>query len=114
MSPESDDRTEDDSDPVIIIEPAQLAGVWANVVNVAVTRHEFTIDFIRMDAAAAAPGLGIVVARVAFSPFLASQLTALLGEVWQWYADVPDHPWEGRDGRQEPEADDEKGVEGGT
>jgi hypothetical protein len=72
--------------PQIIIEPSQMAGVWANVVSISQTEHEFTLDFIRMDATAPPPGRGIVVARVAFSPLLASQLSELLMGAWQRYA----------------------------
>jgi hypothetical protein len=35
--------------PSIIIEPAQLAGVWANMAHISQTVHEFTLDFIRLD-----------------------------------------------------------------
>jgi hypothetical protein len=69
----------------IVIEPRQMAGVWANVVNITRSEHEFTLDFIRMDHSAQPP-CGIVVARVAFSPLLASRLADLLMETWQQYA----------------------------
>ena len=31
----------------IIIQPEQLAGLWANLAQVSYTEHEFTVDFIR-------------------------------------------------------------------
>jgi hypothetical protein len=80
------------SGPQIIIEPAQMAGVWANVANITQTVHEFTLDFIRIDASAPPPGRGIVVARVAFSPLMAGQLADLLNQAWQRYAQIPEAP----------------------
>jgi len=80
--------------PEIIIEPAQLGGTWANVASITQTVHEFTLDFIRMDASAPAPGRGIIVARVAFSPLMAGQLAELLNEAWARYAQVPEGPEE--------------------
>lgn len=88
--------------PQIIIEPAQMAGVWANVASISQTVHEFTLDFIRLDGSAPPPGRGIVVARVAFSPPLASQLADLLRDAWQRYADVPEGPEGQDDGPEEP------------
>jgi hypothetical protein len=91
----------------ILIQPEQMAGVWANVASISQTVHEFTLDFIRMDGSAPAPGRGIVVARVAFSPLMASQLADLLRDAWDQYADVPDAP-EGTDhGPEEPEEPEE-------
>lgn len=88
----SDDASEPEqpAQPEIIIEPNHMAGVWANVASISQTPHEFTLDFIRLDATAAAPGRGIVVARVAFSPLMAGQLTDLLNGAWQRYAQIPD------------------------
>jgi|SRR5215210_124212 len=66
--------------PQIIIEPAQMAGVWANFAQVSHSEHEFQIDFIRMDTAQ--PNTGIVVARVAVSPLFVTQLIAALQNNW--------------------------------
>jgi uncharacterized protein DUF3467 len=87
--------------PEIIIEPAQMAGVWANVASITQTVHEFTLDFVRMDGTAPPPGRGIVVARVAFSRLLAGQLAELLNEAWSRYAQIPDAPEEQEDGPEE-------------
>jgi len=105
----ADDATEspDDSQPVpaaeILIQPEQMAGVWANVASISQTVHEFTLDFIRMDGSAPSPGRGIVVARIAFSPLLAGQLADLLNTAWQQYAQVPDAPEGNENGPQDPE-----------
>lgn len=99
----------------VIIEPAMMAGVWANVASLAQTPHEFTLDFIRMDGAQ--PNRGIVVARVAFSPLLASQLADLLTEAWQRYAQtelqLPDDGQnEGQEGSNEPTDEPPEPTEG--
>jgi hypothetical protein len=87
--------------PEVIIEPAQMAGVWANVAALTQTVHEFTLDFVRMDGSAPPPGRGIVVARVAFSPLMAGQLADLLRDGWEQYAQVPEAPEGQEDGPEE-------------
>lgn len=102
VDPEQPPGGEPPPQPQIIIEPAQLGGVWANVASISQTVHEFTLDFIRMDGSAPPPGRGIVVARVAFSPLMAGQLADLLNDAWQQYAGVPDGPEGASDGPEEP------------
>jgi len=63
-----------------------MAGVWANFVNVSYSLHGFTIDFVRMDETAPPPGQGIVVARVALSPLLVTELMDRLQQTWEGYA----------------------------
>ncbi len=105
----ADDATEppDDPQPVpapeILIQPEQMAGVWANVASISQTVHEFTLDFIRIDGSAPPPGRGIVVARIAFSPLMAGQLADLLRDAWQQYAQIPDAPEGNENGPQDPE-----------
>ena len=67
----------------IIIQPEQLAGLWANFAQVSYTEHEFTIDFVRLD-----PLLprGIVVARLSGSATFIMQLIDTLNTVWQDWA----------------------------
>lgn len=67
----------------IFIEPAQMAGVWANFAQVSHSPHEFTIDFVRLDSTAPR---GIVVSRVSVSPLFITQLVDALNENWQKYA----------------------------
>ncbi len=49
--PEEEPEDEGQAPPSteIIIEPQQLAGVWANFARVTHSEHEFTLDFVRMD-----------------------------------------------------------------
>jgi hypothetical protein len=68
-----------------MIEPAQMAGVWANFARVGHSPYEFTLDFVRMDFSQSPPQ-GIVVARVSLSPLLVSQLTDALRDNWDKYA----------------------------
>jgi hypothetical protein len=35
--------------PQIFMDPAQMAGVWANFAQVSHSEHEFTLDFVRLD-----------------------------------------------------------------
>ena len=71
----------------IIIEPHQLAGVWANSARVTHSEHEFTLDFVRMDySEGTPPRRGIVVARVGFSPLFVLQLIEALNSNWARYA----------------------------
>ena len=82
--------SEEDPQPVrspeIILRPEQMAGVWANWAVVSHSEHEFTLDFVRMDGTTPAPGRGIVVARVAVSPLLVTQLIDALSRNWSVYA----------------------------
>jgi len=52
----------------IVIEPSQMAGVWANFAAVSHSEHEFQIDFVRRDTANT--NNGIVVARVAVTQLI--------------------------------------------
>ena len=76
--PEEEPKTHE-----IIIQPEQLAGLWANFAQVSYTEHEFTIDFVRLD-----PLLprGIVVARLSRSATFIMQLIDTLNTVWQDWA----------------------------
>jgi hypothetical protein len=82
-----DESNEVEQGPQIVIEPAQLGGVWANFAQVTHSDHEFTLDFVRMDYTAPSPGRGIVVARVAVSPLFITQLIDALQSNWQTYAE---------------------------
>jgi hypothetical protein len=90
----------------ILIQPEQLAGLWANYAQVSYTQHEFTIDFVRLD-----PLLprGIVVARLSGSPTFIMQLIDTLTGVWQDWAKkaMPPEVYES-DGTEadDPTADD--------
>jgi hypothetical protein len=68
----------------IIIQPDQLAGVWANFAQVSHSEYEFTLDFVRLDFGR---NRGIVVARVSVSPLFVTQLIDALQGNWQKYAE---------------------------
>lgn len=68
----------------IVIEPQQMAGVWANFARVGHSPYEFTLDFVRLDFETKQ---GIVVARVSVSPLFITQLIDALNNNWQEYAE---------------------------
>ena len=74
------------AEPQIIIDPAQMAGVWANFARVSHSPYEFTLDFARLDYASNPPQ-GIVVARVSLSPLMVTQLIDALRTNWDIYAE---------------------------
>jgi hypothetical protein len=76
----------DEFNPKIVIEPEQMAGVWANFARVSHSPYEFTLDFVRLDFTSNPPN-GIVVARVSLSPLLISQLISALDDNWNRYAE---------------------------
>lgn len=76
----SEDPVPEGADLNIIIEPAKMAGVWANYAQVSHSEHEFQIDFVRRDTSR--PDTGIVVARVAMSPLFVTQLIDALQANW--------------------------------
>jgi hypothetical protein len=95
-----------DEEPEIVFEPSQLAGVWANRFLISPSEHEFTLDFFRVDASVPDPGRAVLVARIAFSPLLASALIDKLMEEWQWYARkelLPEGEGDERLGPQDPQ-----------
>lgn len=67
----------------IVVPPSQQGGVWSNFALVSHTEHEFTLDFVRWDSLG--PN-GIVVARVAMSPLMVTQLQEALTENWNQFA----------------------------
>jgi hypothetical protein len=88
MSEPDDKEQPEEPSAEIIIEPHQLAGVWANFARVTHSEHEFTLDFVRMDySEGTPPRRGIVVARVGFSPLFVLQLIQALNENWARYAE---------------------------
>ena len=72
--------------PEVIIQPEQLAGVWANYAQVSHSPYEFTLDFVRLQFGDATPR-GIVVARVSVSPLFVTQLIQALQTNWTIFAE---------------------------
>ena len=95
-----DDEGQDAQQAQIIMEPQQMAGVWANFANVSHSEHEFTLDFVRLDPIQR--GRGIVVARVAVSPLLIDQLREALRINWAEYVSKS-MPQEVRDAEERDE-----------
>lgn len=82
------DRPDEQPEPVeadLLIDQTQMAGVWANFARVSHSPHEFTLDFIRMDATQPKP-VGLVVSRVSVSPLFITQLIQALTDNWETYA----------------------------
>ena len=65
------------------VDPEQMAGVYANFVNVSFSDYEFTITFARVEHEVEEGDLnGVVVARVNASPRLVEDLLAAVQEAW--------------------------------
>jgi hypothetical protein len=92
-------------EPNVLIDPQQMAGVWANWARVSHSPYEFTLDFVRLDFTSLPPG-GVVVARVSVSPLLISQLIDTLRTNWELYAQkaMPSEVYQTHE-RSDPEGD---------
>ena len=67
----------------IHLDPEQMAGVYANFVNVSFSDYEFTITFARVEHEVEEGDLnGVVVARVNASPRLVEDLREAVQEAW--------------------------------
>ena len=65
------------------VDPEQMAGVYANFVNVSFSDYEFTITFARVEHEVEEGDLnGVVVSRVNASPRLVQDLLEALQDVW--------------------------------
>ena len=92
----------DDEPPRIVVRAEHIAGEWTNWARVAHAKHEFTIDFVRIDPFARR---GIVVARVAGSANFVDELIRTLGVVWHdWVRNAMPPEVDEGDGGQPPEA----------
>jgi hypothetical protein len=74
----TDDFGEGDR-PEIFTPIEQVAGAWTNWAQVTHGKHEFTIDFVRLDPFEAT---GVVVGRVSMSSLMTKQLIDALNVVW--------------------------------
>jgi len=82
----AEERDEENAGPEIIIQPDQMAGVWANFAAVSHSPYEFTLDFVRLDFRTQPPS-GIVVSRISLSPKFVDELIQALQSNWQKYAE---------------------------
>jgi Protein of unknown function (DUF3467) len=82
----ADENTPEQPDVNVMMNPADIGGVWANFARVSHSEHEFTIDFVRLDHTMS-PVQGIVVARVNVSPLFVTQLIEALNSNWAKFAE---------------------------
>ena len=65
------------------VHPEQMAGVYANFVNVSFSDYEFTITFARVEHEVEEGDLnGVVVSRVNASPHLVQDLLEAVQDAW--------------------------------
>lgn len=106
----SDQPDGEEVQPQVMIDPGQMAGVWANYARVSHSPYEFTLDFVRLDFTMQ-PTQGIVVARVSLSPLMVTQLIDALTANWAKYAQRSMPPEVSHD--EPTEASDTDAGEGG-
>ncbi|MEX0993308.1 MAG: DUF3467 domain-containing protein [Solirubrobacterales bacterium] len=78
--------TDASHNPTIRVPPNLESGVWANFVQISFSRHEFTLDFVRLETSPDPPDAGVVVARVAMSPLAVDEMRDELATMWAEYA----------------------------
>jgi hypothetical protein len=67
----------------IHLDPADIAGVYANFANISFSRYEFTLTFARIEHEVEEGDVpGAVVARVNASPRFVEELIAALQDSW--------------------------------
>ena len=83
----------------IHLDPADIAGVYANFANISFSRYEFTLTFARIEHEVEEGDVpGAVVARVNASPrFVEELMAALQDSWWKWQTqegirDLPEAP----------------------
>jgi len=77
--------------PNILLPPEEFGGRWANAAQLQRTPHELTLDFLRIGPQGQ---MGVVVARVNFSPLLLAELVELFNGAWKQYTDEAGMPGE--------------------
>lgn len=83
----------------IHLDPADIAGVYANFANISFSRYEFTLTFARIEHEVEEGDVpGAVVARVNASPQFMEELMAAMQDSWSKYKtmmgirDLPEAP----------------------
>ena len=70
----------------IQLDPAMIAGTYANFANVSFSRYEFTLTFARIEHEIEEGDVpGAVVARINASPRFVEELLAALADAWSKY-----------------------------
>ena len=73
----------------IHMDPALLAGVYANFANITFSDYEFTLTFARIDHSVEEGEIpGVVVARVNMSQQFTKELIEALNDSWSKYSTV--------------------------
>jgi hypothetical protein len=86
-----DDELQPDPEPGerrlnIHLEPADIAGAYANFANISFSRYEFTLTFARIEHEVEEGDVpGAVVARINASPRFMEELIAALQDSWSKY-----------------------------
>ena len=83
----------------IHLDPADIAGVYANFANISFSRYEFTLTFARIEHEVEEGDVpGAVVARVNASPQFMEELMSAMQDSWSKYQtmmgirDLPEAP----------------------
>jgi hypothetical protein len=94
-----DDEPQEERQLNIHLDPANLAGVYANFANVSFSDYEFTLTFARIDHEVDEGDVpGVVVSRVNVSPRFMRELLDAMNDSWS--------KWETREGiRNLPESE---------
>jgi hypothetical protein len=94
-----DDESQEERQLNIHLDPANLAGVYANFANVSFSDYEFTLTFARIDHEVDDADVpGVVVSRVNLSPRFMRELLDAMTDSWS--------KWETREGiRNLPESE---------
>jgi hypothetical protein len=70
----------------IHLEPAEIAGTYANFANISFSRYEFTLTFARIEHEVETGDVpGAVVSRINASPRFVEELIAALQDSWSKY-----------------------------
>ena len=73
----------------IHLDPADIAGSYANFANISFSRYEFTLTFARIEHEVEEGDVpGAVVGRINASPRFVEELIAALQDSWSKYATV--------------------------
>jgi Protein of unknown function (DUF3467) len=94
-----DEESQEERQLNIHLDPANLAGVYANFANVSFSDYEFTLTFARIDHEVDEGDVpGVVVSRINLSPRFMRELLDAMSDSWS--------KWETREGiRNLPESE---------
>jgi predicted CoA-binding protein len=79
----------EEAKPIAVVSREQFPGRWANDVSLKITRHEITLDMIRVGPH---ERRAEVVSRVSFSPLLFMELVETINRAWKDYTETAGVP----------------------